>query len=70
MSDVYIIHWLAKEVSGDFISSMIEYVTTDRQKAEDVFKQQQFTNNIVNINGHNCEVLRQIVQAQLDQMYK
>jgi hypothetical protein len=70
MSEVYVVHWLAKEVSGDYVTSMIEYVTTSRTKAEEYVRIHQQQEQVMNIDGRMCEIRRQIVPAVLEQEYK
>ena len=70
MTELYVIHWLAKELGGEYISSMIEYVTADRAKAEEYFHQHSVDEQVMNIDGHMCAISRRIVPAVLDQQYK
>ena len=68
--ELYVIHWLAQELGGNYISSMIEYATADKSKAEDFFVQHAVNEQIMNIDGHMCQIHRRIVPVALDQQYK
>ena len=70
MNTVYLILWLAKEVNGDFVSSMVEYVTSDRTKAERFFTLHQKQEQVMNIDGHMCDIRRTIIPAELETEYK
>ena len=70
MAEIYVIHWLAKELGGDYVTSMVEYVTTDKVKAQQYFYEHMPEDRIMNIDSHMCEVRRQIVTAVIDQPYK
>jgi hypothetical protein len=70
MSEIYVVHWLAKEVNGDYVTSMIEYTTTDRTRAEEYYRLHQAQEQVMNIDGHMCDIRRQIISAVLEQEYK
>jgi len=70
MNEVYVVHWLAKEVGGDYVTSMVEYVSASRTKAEEYVRIHQHQEQVMNIDGHMCEIRRQIVLAVLEQEYK
>lgn len=66
---VYVVHWLAKEINGDFVSSMIEFASLDRTKAEAYFLDKQPKEQLMNIESHMCEIKRHIVPINLDVNY-
>ena len=70
MTEIYVVHWLARELGGEYTSAMIEYVTADRAKAEQYFTEHAVKDQVMNIDSHMCEIRRMIVPVVLDQQYK
>lgn len=66
---IYVVHWLAKEVNGHYVSSMIEYADEDKVKVEEYFKRHQHQEQVMNIDGHMCDIRRQIVPVELGKEY-
>lgn len=68
--EVYFILWLAKEVNGDYVSSTVEFATTDKTKAEQYCVKHQLQEQVMNVQNHMCEVRRTIIPVELDKEYK
>lgn len=64
---IYVVHQLAKEINGDFVSSMIEYASKDRLKAEEYANKHQLSEPVMNIESHLCNVVRMLVEVELEE---
>ena len=64
---VYIVWQVAREVEGDNLSPLIEYVTTVKELAEKHIEARRY-DRLVNIGGNQFLVVsRDIIEAEVDQ---
>lgn len=62
---VYIVHQLAKEINGDFVSTQIEYASKSEREAFEYIRKQQASNSIIKIEEHMCAIVRQLVPVEV-----
>ena len=64
---VYIVWQVAREVEGENLSPLIEYVSTVKERAEEFIQKTRY-DRLVNIGGNQFIVVnRDIIEAEVDQ---